>query len=447
MKAASPPVLNSSTMEEAAEETAGGALVDDAKTLIERYQWRNFIAMACYQVILRAGWIFKTESVVMPAVLDLISGNQPWARQMLPLLNRLGQSVPPLLWARKVKLAPYKSRMLVSTTLTMAFCFLLLALLWLATGGQPTWWMPGVFLAFYGLFFAALGVNQLVFSTTQGKLIEVSHRGRLLLVANIIGAVIAISCALLLLPRWLNETSADIGSIFGFAAGCFFLSAVATLFLVEPPDAFVEPRTSFVALLGNAWRPIREDRHFRRLAFVAAMYGVSMILFPHYQAVGREELGLSLKNLVWWLVLQNIGTAAFSVVAGPLADRYGNRLVLNIVMFGLCLAPLLSIALAWIGPAAGAWYNLVFVLVGITPLAIRTLHNYALEIAPPSEHPRYLSSLSLCMATPLIIIVPFGKLLEYVRFDVLFGGATVLILCGWVATFGMIEPRHGGKSP
>ena len=346
--------------------------------------------MVVYQVVLRAGWIFKTESIVMPAVLDIISGNQPWARQMLPLLNRLGQSVPPLLWARRVKIAPYKSRMLVSTTLTMAFCFMLLALLWVATGGERTWWMPIVFLVFYGLFFAALGVNQLVFSTTQGKLIDVSHRGRLLLVGNTVGAVVAISCAFLLLPRWLHQESADVGSIFGFAAACFFLSAIATLFLVEPPDAFAEPRTSLVTILRNAWLPIQNDRNFRRLAFVASMYGVSMILFPHYQAVGREVLDLSLTNLVWWLILQNVGTACFSVVAGPLADRYGNRLVLNIVMLGLVPAPILSVALAWIGPAAGHSYQWVFVLVGMTPLAIRTLHNYALEIAPPAEHPRYL---------------------------------------------------------
>jgi MFS family permease len=439
MKSVAPPIFESSAAGDGASLAAAPV---DAQSVIDGHQWRNFAAMVVYQVVLRAGWIFKTESIVMPAVLDLISGNQPWARQMLPLLNRLGQSVPPLLWARRVKIAPYKSRMLVSTTLAMASCFMLLAILWVVTGGQHTWWMPVVFLIFYGLFFAVLGVNQLVFSTAQGKLIAVSHRGRLLLVANTIGAVIAISCALLLLPRWLHTDSADIGAIFGFAAACFFLSAVATLFLVEPPDAFTEPRTSIVTILRNAWQPIQKDRHFRRLAFIASMYGVSMILFPHYQAVGREVLDLSLTNLVWWLVLQNVGTACFSIVAGPIADRYGNRLVLNTVMLGLCLAPLLTIVLAWIGPAAGGWFNWVFVLVGMTPLAIRSLHNYALEIAPPAEHPRYLSSLSLCMATPLIIVVPFGKLLECVPFDVLFGVVTVFILCGWLATFGMFEPRH-----
>lgn len=419
-----------------------GGQTEEELDLIERHHTRNFLALTVYQVVMRSGWIFKTESIIMPAVLDLISGNAPWARQMLPLLNRVGQSVPPMLMARRVKVSPLKSRTLLSTTLTMAGCFLLLGMLWMVMGEYRPWWMTLAFLAFYGLFFAAMGVNQLVLSTTQGKLIAVRKRGRLLSISNVVGAFTAIACAMVLLPQWLREDTMDVASIFGFASGCFFLSAAATLFLVEPADHFEQARQTPWQHLTDAWQPIRTNRNFRRLALVSAMYGVSLILFPHYQAVARHDLGMSLEQLLWWLVLQNVGMAAFSFVLGPVADRYGNRLVLNLLMLGLCGAPALSLYLSWYGQQMPWAYNLVFVLVGLTPITIKTLHNYTLEVSTPAEHPRALSSISLCMAAPLLLMLPLGGLLDQERLDILFIVGIVLIMVGWCLTFTLDEPRH-----
>ncbi|HTN76796.1 MAG TPA: MFS transporter, partial [Pirellulaceae bacterium] len=365
-QAADPLDADSPAKEHAAPATEG----ELHQAFIVQHQRRNFFALAIYQIVLRSGWIFKTESIIMPAVLDMIS-DRPWVRAMLPLLNRLGQSVPPMLMARHAQAAPRKSRLLLSTTLVMATCFLALALLWLATDGARLWWLPGVFLAFYGVFFAAMGVNQLVFSTTQGKLIETTSRGRLLGISNVLGAAIAIGCALLLLPQWLHESTADVAAIFGFASGCFFLSAVAVLFLVEPADRLELPHQSLTTQLYEVLRPLSYDRNFRRLMYVSAMYGASMSLFPHYQSLGREEVGLPLTRLIWWLIMQNIGMGLFSFLAGPLADRYGNRLVLRLSMLGLCSAPILAVILAGWGEAAGTWYDFVFVLVGLTPVTFR----------------------------------------------------------------------------
>jgi predicted MFS family arabinose efflux permease len=290
-----------------------------------------------------------------------------------------------------------------------------------------------------------MGVNQLVLSTTQGKLIEVRKRGRLLSISNVVGATTAIVCAVVLLPQWLGKDTIDVFSIFGFASGCFFLSALATLFLAEAPDQYEQaPQTPWQHLV-DAWQPIRHDANFRRLAFVSAMYGVSLILFPHYQAVARSDLGMPLDQLLWWLVLQNAGMALFSFILGPIADRYGNRMVLNILMLGLCGAPGLSLILSWYGQGHAWLYNFVFVLVGLTPITIKTLHNYTLEICGPAEHPRYLSSISLCMAAPLVLMLPLGGLLEHRSLDVLFMVGIALMLCGWWTTFTLSEPRE--KSP
>ncbi|MGH7200277.1 MAG: hypothetical protein ACREJB_06705, partial [Planctomycetaceae bacterium] len=61
---------------------------------IESREPRNLAVLCLYQILLRVAWIFKTESVIMPAFLDLIAG-AGWVRGCLPALNHIGQSLPP----------------------------------------------------------------------------------------------------------------------------------------------------------------------------------------------------------------------------------------------------------------------------------------------------------------------------------------------------------------
>ena len=95
----------------------------------------NFCLSLFYYCSLRIGWIFKTESIVMPAVLDVIGGNALIAG-FLPMLNRLGQSVPPFLASDLVRGAGRKKWIVVGSSLTMGGCFMALSLMWHLTGGQ-----------------------------------------------------------------------------------------------------------------------------------------------------------------------------------------------------------------------------------------------------------------------------------------------------------------------
>src|SRR4051812_29640118 len=146
------------------------------------HEARNFWILVIYQVVLRAGWIFKTESVVMPHAADALD-QSGLTRGWLPLLNRFGQSVPPVLAARRVKNLPKKQRAFMATTASMTICFLGLTSLWLIPGLVGHKFAAVIFLVLYGLFFAAIGVNQLAYNTIQGKLIQPTRRGRLLMIA------------------------------------------------------------------------------------------------------------------------------------------------------------------------------------------------------------------------------------------------------------------------
>ena len=418
---------------------------------------RNFVIMAAYQVLMRTGWIFKTESTIMPAVADsfvAVAGGGGWIRGWLPFLNRFGQSVPPLLAARRIKVLPKKKWAFVVTTSCMAGTFLGMTSIWLIPGLKNSPSAPLLYLLLYALFFMAIGVNQLTYNTLQGKLIRPTFRGRLLMVADVVGATTAVACALALLPLWLpNDTAsglegsppveANFAAIFGFSTALFCIASLMSWLLHEEPDHQEEARRGIADVFAGAWRTLRDDPNFRRTATVAALFSTSLVLFPHYQAVARDKLNMGMLSLMWFLVAQNIGTGVFSLMTGPIADAWGNRASIRIVTLLICGAPLLAMALIDAGPSGKTLFPLVFALIGLTPVAQKTFNNYTLELASPENHPRYLSTLNLCMAAPIFFSPVVGALTSILGFEVVYYGVTALLLLGWLLSFRLAEPRHG----
>jgi MFS family permease len=423
----------------AAPEESSAPLADERP-----HETRNFWLLIIYQVVLRTGWIFKTESSIMPAAADALDPTG-LARGWLQPLNRFGQSIPPVLASARIKNLRKKKRAFIATTASMTLCFLGLTSLWLIPGLAGHSLAAVIFLALYGLFFWAMGVNNLAYNTIQGKLIRPTWRGRLLMIADFVGASSAVICALTLLRYWLYEDHAHWAAIFGFTTCLFAAASIMSWFLKEQPDDHHEPPRGIRHLFARAWQTLRDDANFRRLAIVSALFSTSLLLFPHYQALARERLGLGTTWLIWWVVAQNAGTALFSLMLGPIADSLGNRLVLRIVTLLIVAGPLAALAFV-LWPAVGKWaFPVVFFLVGLTPVAQKSFNNYTLEITDAEHHPRYLSTLSLCMAAPIYASPLVSPLINAIKFEPIYLGVVVLLVAGWMMSFGLIEPRASGR--
>ena len=400
----------------------------------------NFLVVVVYQVILRCGWIFKTESIVMPAVL-LSLGAQGWLRGFLPAISRFGMCVPPLLLASRIAAVPRKKRLVFICTGMMAACFLTLAVIWKVVP-LKTSWLPALFLAIYALFFVAVGVNNLVGNTIQGKLIKVKSRGRLLKLANFWGAAFAIVLAGLLMPGWLKGENGSFQWIFAFTGICFAIAAFCVFQLKEHPDGFQRQASKAGGSLRDLLAPLRQDAPFRRLCLVGGLFSFSVMLFPHYQPMAEDELEFSLKSLVLWVMVQNAGTGLFSLIVGPIADRHGYRLVLRMLLIVVASTPLLAITLANSSLDAGMFYWSVFVLVGLTPVVMKTLHNYTLEMASSEDHTRYLAIMSLSISGPLMASPIAGFLIDRFNYPPVFIGVALVVSVGWLLTFTLLEPRN-----
>jgi MFS family permease len=406
---------------------------------------RNFLVVSWYQIVLRIGWIFKTESVIIPAALDSL-GASGWMRGCLPVLNRFGQSIPPLLAWPGVKRARRQQLWLAISTAVMAIASAALAAIWL--GGwhteQPVsarW----IFLAVYGVFFISVGISQLALSSLIGKLIPARRRGLLMLVSNTRGAALSIGLAWLLLSQWMREGKAEFVAILAVAAACFFGATAISFLIVEPPAEVgpVPSRLRVRAILDGVWQIWVNDPAYRRILVISGLFGMSMSLFPHYQNLARTRLGAGFDDMLPWLLAQNAGVALFSIPAGWLADRFGNRLVLRIILPSLAAAPLLALWFSQLSQGGRNGFIVVYFLLGLTPVTMRLLSNFSLEFASPPDHPRYLAAQTLATALPVMASsVVLGRILDLYGHELVYGVVVACLLAAWILSFSMAEPRR-----
>ena len=392
-----------------------------------------------YQVVLRLGWIFKTESIVMPAVLDSIGGTAT-LRGLLPMLSRFGLAIPPLFVASQIRLAKYKKRPLALFTGVMGGLFLVLAACWLVPREKFGGSLPAVYLVIYTMFFVASGLHQISFGTLQGKVIPATNRGRLLFVYSLLGAFVAITAVLVLMPDWLRSDGGAFHLIFGFSGVCFVVAAFIALCTQEhasprPPEDF-QPKG-----IRQVLHPLYSDKNLQLTALVSALCNSSIMLYPHYQALARDRLDLDFTALMTWVVVQNAGTAFFSSLAGPIADRYGNRLVLRFIAGGLALIPLLALLLSKSANCGATLFSCVFFLVGLSPVLIRVMQHYTLEICDRDDHPQYLAAISLANAAPFFLSGLIGYGVGRFDFDSVFVVISSLAMLACLLTFWLREPR------
>ncbi|MFM9195880.1 MAG: MFS transporter, partial [Planctomycetia bacterium] len=181
-----------------------------------------------------------------------------------------------------------------------------------------------------------------------------------------------------------------------------------------------------------------------RLCAVAACFSAVIMLFPHYQAFARDRLGSRTASLLTWVVVQNAATGIVSLVAGPLSDRRGTRIVLIWLVALSSLTPLVVTMLSLLPhEQAVEWFWIVYVPLGLNPISLKIFTNYALELAPAAaDHPRYVSIVGAALALPFVVSPLVGLGVDTLGFRPVFVAGAGAIAAGAVVALGLPEPRH-----
>jgi len=405
----------------------------------------NILTLVLHQVLFRVAWIFKTESVMMPAFLDSITSTW-WIRGMLPPLNRFAQSLAPLMLSDRLSRTSRKSSWLARTTFCMSLPFLALGIVQYFWGANPPAWFPAFFLLAYTIFFCLHGVNQMSFNTIQGKLIRPNRRGHLMMLVGYFGSPAAVLMAWLLLRPWTQTDPPQYAAIFLFTGTAFLLASLTLGRLQEVADPVVNRSAiDMRRRFRDAAAAIRHDVHLRRLCLFAALFVSSQTLFPHYQRLGRSQPGHEGQMLMIWVIAQNLSAAIFSWISGRVADRLGTRSAIRWLSFAAMFAPALALTLH--RHTTAHWFWIAFVWLGLVPVTFRMQLNHALELTDRSRHPIYVSTVVLCMAAPIVLSPLVGELVGRVGYAIPFLSITAVVFAAWCLSLTMIEPRDAGFEP
>jgi MFS family permease len=251
-----------------------------------------------------------------------------------------------------------------------------------------------------------------------------------------------------LLGPWLEQPD-GFPKIVAATAGFFALASIVPLFLDEPadPPEIIGESTDAMAgqRLFSGWgMALESDPALVRLCLVAACFSAVLMLFPHYQAFARDRLGSRMGSLLTWVVVQNAATGIVSLVAGPVSDRRGTRVVLLWLVALSATTPLVVTLLSLLPRAVAVdWFWIVYAPLGLNPISLKLFTNYALELAPrAADHPRYVSIVGGALAAPFVLSPLIGLAVDAVGFRPVFVAGSAVIAAGAALAIALPEPRR-----
>jgi MFS family permease len=369
--------------------------------------------------------VFAAHLTSNPFILGLITPLQN-ATWFLPQIWMVG-------WLQRARRALPVYTYAASLRLLAWIALVLVALL-----SHSTPLLLGIVFAFVLLGGIAAGVAGLPFIEVIGKVIPPRQRGLVFGWRGALGGVLAIAGAQVVIlftgPGTHFSFPRDFGWLFAFAAltqmfGFFAFS------LVREPDADVKtehPRLS-LRLLRSIWRNDTDYRHYvwgRTLFELASMANGLMLVYAN------QVLDVRLELAGMYLLISSILRPLFSIAAGWISTRIGNRLPVSIGLIAQALGwamLVMAVPLGVQGRAAEMYLIPVYSLTAIQRgLIFSNLMALGLNVTPETERPLYMGALNTWIGFVTLIGALNGALAETIGFQALFTLMMVLsCLSAW----------------
>jgi MFS family permease len=224
---------------------------------------------------------------------------------------------------------------------------------------------------------------------------------RRLAVSTIASVVFGLAAAFFI-DYWRGQASSEnvvFGYTFVLVFGAVFLGLTSPVFMALAPEPRMQPPPqSQASLLKTLAAPFR-DRNFSHLIRFLFLWGLaSNLAVPFFIVYMLNELRLPLSVVIGLSVLSQMVTVLFLRVWGPMADRYGNKVVLS-----LAASLYLMVILGWTFTTMPGRHILTFPLLvmlhifgGMASAGLNLgAETIGLKLAPKEQATSYLVGASL----------------------------------------------------
>jgi MFS family permease len=354
---------------------------------VQRNYRFNFIVNAFDGAFFWCGSSFIASATILPLYISRLTDSK-LAIGILSTISSMGWLVPQLFTANWVQRLPRKKVVPVNLGLFLERLPVMLlapAALLLATRAPTLALVAFLLLAAWYAFGA--GLLAVAWQDMIGKIIPTERRGLFFGVTNFAGTatgVVGASAAAWMLDHYAFPTGYVL--TFASAAVLIFISWIFLAFAREPAQETTAEPISQLEFFRRLPAILRADPNFRRylLSRIVIAFGGMAGGFVTVYAVQRWSLSDGQAGMFTTAML--LGQALANLLLGPLADRKGHKLVLEI---GSLLGAV-AIGLAVIA-SHPAWFYLIFGLVGVQMAGfLSSSLMIALEFCPPEVRPTYI---------------------------------------------------------
>jgi MFS family permease len=394
------------------------------------------------------GSAFIDSATVMPLFVSTLTSS-PLVIGMVTTIRSAGHLLPQVFIAGIAQGLSRKKPLLVGGAVVSRICVLALAL----TAGVLTARLPGAAL---GAFFLALsllalsdGISGVPWTDILARTIPLERRGRLLGTMQCVGGVGGVAAGWVIRELMVNPVPGyplNYAAIFSLGFLFLSLSLAATCLLREPPG-----QATPVALgryLKSLPQALRAHPRFRRLMVARAMMSMYMLALPFYIVHSRLELGFGPGAVGAFVSAQMAGSIIGGMLWGNLADRCGNRRLLQVMAVAQLFMPVFAlISRPLVGDTPGVLVFLLHLFIFAILGACfgggmwMAFTSYLLEIVDDRSRPTYIGLMNT-LSTPLgILPVAGGLLVRHTSYPVLFAVTACLVAGGIASAWRLPEPR------
>ena len=320
---------------------------------------------------------------------------------------------------------------------------LIRALSWLALIGVALFvGTPSILLltlmAFVLLGGMAWGVSGLPFIEIVGKIVPARQRGLVFGWRGALGGVFAVIGAQVVIiltgPHAHFGFPTSYGLLFVFAGLAQVIGLLAFSLVAEPESDITtqHPRPS-LNVFRTIWRADRSFRHFVRgrtlFELSSAANGLTIVY-------ANQVLGVRLDMVGMYLLISSLLRPIFSIAAGRLSVRMGNRLPVaagvgaQAIGWGLLLA---AQPLGIRGHAAELFMIPIYSLVAVQKgLVFSNLMALALNVTPEDERPLYMGGLNTWIGMVAFTGILSGVIAKTIGYEALFLLTAIMaLLSAW----------------
>jgi MFS family permease len=381
-----------------------------------------------------ASWLFGASFISISAVLPVYARHitdSALVIGLIPALHDFLFYIPQLFLAPLVERLPrkYPLVLVLGVVERLPYMALPFAVLWF--DGLPARTATLLFVLLMIWKAVGSGIVAIPWQEMIAKIIPVTHRGRFFGLGHVVGQVAGIggaAMAALVLTRYPYPQNFALSFAIGLIG--IWLSFVF-LALTKEPSIPVQPVRHESGKYGKRLGSIlRQNTNFRTYLVSRWFAYLGTMGFGFVAVFGVEQLGLpDSMAAVFTGILYATGAIGY-LVWGPLGDRLGHRLLLQITACLWIAALLCVLAVYFLEFQAGVF--LAFGLMGLSSSGgLLGDFSLAMEFGPVAERPTYIG-LARALTAPALLIAPVlgGWIAQTLSYPALFAVSIGFVVVG-----------------